>query len=135
LSPTPTIGLPTPAAPPLRFAIAPVVSPETSLRAYQPLVDLVGARCGRKAQFITRSTNTEIGEMLRLRQCDAALVSTYVYVRGQSDYGLLALAAPVVHGAKAYHSVIIAPRGSRATGLLDLDGQRLAASDVLSTSG
>ena len=48
------------AAPLLRFAIAPVVSPETSLRSYQPLVDLVGARCGRKAQFITRGSYAEI---------------------------------------------------------------------------
>jgi phosphonate transport system substrate-binding protein len=123
------------AAPLLRFAIAPVVSPETSLRSYQPLVDLVGARCGRKAQFITRGSYAEIEELLRQQQCDVALVCTYVYVRGQRDYGLQALAAPVIHGASAYHSVIIAPHGSRATGLLDLQGQRFAASDLLSTSG
>lgn len=134
-TPAPAVGATAPAIAVLRFAIAPVVAPETSLRAYQPLVDLVGARCGRKAQFITRGTYAEIGEMLRLQQCDVALVCTYVYVRGQRDYGLLALVAPVVHGARSYHSLIIAPHGSQATSLLDLGGQRLASSDLLSTSG
>ena len=119
----------------LRFAIAPVVAPETSLRSYQPLVDLVGDRCGRKAQFITRSTYAEIEDLLRQQQCDVALVCTYVYVRGQRDFGLQALAAPVIHGASSYHSVIIAPRESTATSLLDLQGRRLASSDLLSTSG
>jgi phosphonate transport system substrate-binding protein len=124
-----------PTTPALRFAIAPVVSPETSLRAYQPLVDLVGSRCGRKAQFITRGSYAEIEDLLRQQQCDVALVCTYVYVRGQRAYGLQALAAPVIHGATSYHSVVIVPQGSVATGLADLQGRRLAASDLLSTSG
>lgn len=122
-------------AAPLRFAIAPVVSPESSLRGYQALVDEVGRRCRRPARFITRSGYAEIGELLRQRQCDLALVCTYVYVRGQHDYGLAALAAPVVRGATAYHSEIIVPAGSPVGGLLDLGGRRFASSDLLSTSG
>ncbi len=124
-----------PTADPLRFAIAPVISPGSSLRAYQPLVDLVGVRCGRPAHFITRGSYAEVAELLRTRQCDAALVCTYVYVQGQRDYGLTAIAAPVVHGAVAYHSDIIVPVASAVTGLLDLGGRRFASSDPLSTSG
>lgn len=112
-----------------------MVSPETSLRSYHPLVDLVGARCGRKAQFITRGSYAEIEDLLRQEQCDVTLVCTYVYVRGQRDFGLQALAAPVIHGASSYHSVIIAPHGAQAGGLLDLHGRRFASSDLLSTSG
>lgn len=131
-------GPPSPTVPltaPLRFAIAPVVSPGSSLRAYQPLVDLVGHRCGRRAQFITRGSYAEVADLLRTRQCDVALVCTYVYVQGQREYGLTAIAAPVVHGAESYHSVIIVPLANRATGLLELGGQRFASSDLLSTSG
>lgn len=120
---------------PLRFAIAPVISPGSSLRAYQPLVDLTGSRCGRPARFITRGSYAEVAELLRTRQCDVALVCTYVYVQGQTDYGLTAIAAPVVHGADSYHSAIIVPSASTVTGLLDLGNRRFASSDLLSTSG
>lgn len=49
----------------LRFAIAPVVSPESSLRTWQALIDHLGIAVGRPTRFMTRSSYAEINELLR----------------------------------------------------------------------
>lgn len=119
----------------LRVAVAPIVSPEASLTQYRGLVEYLGRAVGRTGRMIQRSSYSEINSLLRKGLADVAFVCTYSYVLGARDFGLEAIAAPVVRGHARYRSLFIVPAGSRATTIFDLEGKRLAAADVLSNTG
>lgn len=118
-----------------RLAVAPVVSPESSLLLYNDLADYVGKRLGLSSQILLRSTYAEINELLKNRQCDVAIVCTYSFILGEREFGMRPLVIPVVGGRHTYHSFIIVPAGSTAQSLLDLKGKTFASADILSNSG
>jgi len=120
---------------PLRIAVAPVFSPETSLLMYRDFVDYLAGRLGMKGEMILRASYSEINEVLRSQQCDAAIVCTYPYVRARRDFGARLLATPEIHGSPTYRSLVIVSAGSDAGSLAGLKGKRFASADVLSTSG
>ncbi|NOZ00674.1 MAG: phosphate/phosphite/phosphonate ABC transporter substrate-binding protein, partial [Deltaproteobacteria bacterium] len=121
--------------PQLRVAVAPVVSPEASLMLYRGLVDYLGEAVGRKGVMIQRSSYSEINALIRQDQVDMAFVCTYSYVQGADDFGLMAIATPVVRGHSHYRSLFIVPSSSKADSIFDLQGKRLASSDILSNTG
>ena len=131
-----TAPSPEPAGRPrLRVAIAPVMSPEQSMKLYQDFVRSVARKVAREPVMLAGKNYAEVNNMVRHRQCDLALVCTFAYVRGQEEFGMEALAAPVVLGQSVYYSFILARRSLKAKSLLDLRGRRFASSDLLSASG
>ena len=84
----------------LRVAVAPVLSPEESLKVYEDFVDYLGAKLGRQAVFLQRSNYAETNDLVRFGLCDLALVCTYSFVRGERDFGMEALVVPVVGGCR-----------------------------------
>lgn len=123
------------AYPRLRIAIAPVISPEKSLETYRDFVDYLGRKLDRTPIFQRGQNYSEVNNLLRLKQCDMAMVCTYAYVLGEREFGMKLLAIPQIRGETVYHSFIIVPKSSEISSLLDLRNKRFASSDVLSTSG
>jgi len=120
---------------PLRFAIAPVISPEESYVNYKKLVDWVGDSLGRRGQIMTRSSYSEINELIRENQCDVAMVCTFSYVEAQRKFGAELLAIPVVKGETVYYSYIVVNKESTVENIGDLKGKVLGYADDMSTSG
>jgi phosphonate transport system substrate-binding protein len=119
----------------IRIAIAPIISPEKSMEMYQPFVDYVGEKLGRKAIGLYRPTYLETNDLVRYQRCDFAIVCTYPFIRGEREFGMQALVVPLVKGETTYQSFIVVPKHSRATTLLDLAGKRFATADIISTTG
>ena len=119
----------------LRVAVAPVISPEKSLASYRVFVGYLADKLHRTPVFTQWDNYGEVNEMMRNGQCDLALVCTYAFVRGERDFGMRALVIPQINGCVTYHSLIITPRSSTATSLLDLRGKSFASADILSNSG
>jgi len=121
--------------PSLRVAIAPVISPEESLQRYRALVHYLAAKLNREPDFLQGKTYEHVNSLVHNGQCDVAMVCTYAFVRGAEEFGMEALAVPVIEGEDHYHSYILVPRSSPATSLLDLRGQRFGSANRLSNSG
>ncbi len=119
----------------LRVAIAPVISPASSLVKYRRLLDYLEGKMGVPMDLVTRPTYMETNELLRTRAVDLAMVCTYAYVRAKRDFGLEILVIPVVGGRDTYNSYLVATAPSEVRSLLDLSGKRFASSDLISTSG
>jgi phosphonate transport system substrate-binding protein len=124
-----------PSLPLLRVAIAPVISPEESIRVYEGFVDYLARELSRRPVMLQRETYAETNELVRYGRCDAALICTYAFVRGELEFDMQILAIPVIDGAITYHSLIVVPETSEAVSLLDLKGKRFASADIISTSG
>lgn len=121
--------------PPLRVAVAPIISLENSLDRYDGFVRLLGDRMGMHGTLVLRRTYAEVNDLLRTRRCEAGFICTYSFVKGEREFGLRALAVPVVGGETEYRSYVIVQKGDPARNLLDLAGHRFASADVGSTSG
>ena len=119
----------------IRIAIAPIVSPEKSMEMYDPFVDYVAGKLGRKPTAIYRPTYSETNDLVRYQRCDIAIVCTYPFIRGEKEFGMQALVVPQVNGEETYQSIIIVPKTSSAKTIFDLRGKRFASADIMSTTG
>ena len=119
----------------IRIAVAPIVSPEKSMEMYDPFVDYVAGKLGRKPAAIYRPTYSETNDLVRYQQCDIAIVCTYPFIRGEKEFGMQALVVPQVNGEGTYQSIIVVPKTSSAKTIFDLRGKRFASADIMSTTG
>ncbi len=120
---------------PLRIAIAAVISPEGTVKSYQPLLDYLSAKVGRPVELVQRRTYAEVNDLVRRGDVDLAFVCTSAYTAGRREFGMRLLVAPVVNGATYYQSQLIVPSSSSARSILDLRGQRFAFTDPMSFTG
>lgn len=121
--------------PPLRIAVAAMISPEETLGAYQALMDHLSTKLRRPVEIKQRRTYQEVNDMLGAGKLDAAILCSGPYVHARRQYGVELIAVPVINGSPTYHSYIIVPVGSPSAALGDLAGKRFAYTDPLSTSG
>jgi len=121
--------------PVIRIAIAPIVSPEKSMEMYDPFVNYVGRKLGRKPTALYRPTYSETNDLIRYQRCDMAIICTYPFIRAEKEFGAQALVVPQIHGETTYQSIIVVPQASRARTILDLRGKRFASADIISTTG
>lgn len=119
----------------IRVAVAPVISPETSTEMYREFVIYLADKLGRRVVFMRGESYSEVNDLIRMHQCDVALVCTYSYVLAEKEFGAQLLAIPEIDGKTVYHSLIVVPTSSKASSLLDLRDRRFASCDVLSNSG
>jgi len=129
------LEVPTSDVPPLRVAVAAVLSAQSTAETYQPLLDYLSARLGRPVELVQRRTYGEINQLVKEGEVDVAFVCTAAYVVGHDEFGMRLLAAPQVNGATVYYSYLIVPADSPAQSLADLRGSVFAFTDPLSTTG
>jgi len=119
----------------LKVIIAPVTSPQESLKSYRPLLRYLEGALGRPLHLEQRRTYGEVNEALRTGNADVAFVCSSSYVVGHQEFGLELLAIPQVNGQHVYYSYLIVPRKSKARHLKDLRGNTFAFTDPLSNTG
>jgi phosphonate transport system substrate-binding protein len=130
--------LPTPSGPetpPLRVAIAAVISPQGALESYTPLLHYLESKLGRPVERIQGSTYAETNEVLQSGLVDIAFVCTGAYIKGSAEFGMEILAVPEMDGESVYYSWVIVPANSSAQEIEDLRGSTFAFTDPLSLTG
>lgn len=121
--------------PPVRVAIASILSPTRTLDGYHDLVTYMGQRLGRPVRLFQRGTYAEVNDLLKNREIDLAFVCAGALLEGERQFGMEALVVPQMRGQTVYYSYLIVHRASRAERLEDLRGRSFAFSDPLSNSG
>jgi phosphonate transport system substrate-binding protein len=120
---------------PLRFAVAPVISPEASLLLYDDLARYLGERVGQPAELLIQADYARTNELLKDGGCDVALICTYAFIRSRAEAGIRAIVVPVVRGEVTYNSYIVVAADSPYRVPADLAGSRFASADEMSTTG
>jgi ABC-type phosphate/phosphonate transport system substrate-binding protein len=84
--------------PPLRVAVAAMVSPKETLELYRQLLTYLGHKLGKDLELVQRKTYGEVNELIGKGLIDLAFICSGPYVMGKDRYGFVLLAVPVVHG-------------------------------------
>lgn len=121
--------------PPLRVAVAAMISPRETFNLYRQLLEYIGRKSGRRLEFVQRKTYGEIDELLGKGQIDLAFICSGPYVCGKEKYGFALLAVPEIHGSHFYHSYLIVNKNSPFQILEDLRGHTFAFTDPDSNTG
>lgn len=121
--------------PPLRVAVAAMVSPRETFNLYRQLLEYLGHKSGRRLELVQRKTYAEIDELLGKSQIDLAFICSGPYVCGKEKYGFSLLAVPEIHGSHFYHSYLIVNKDSPFKSLQDLKGHTFAFTDPDSNTG
>ncbi len=121
--------------PPLRVAVAAMISPRETFDLYRQLLAYLGHKMGRDLEFVQRKTYGEIDELLGQGQIDLAFICSGPYVAGKDRYGFIPLAIPEVQGEHFYRSYLIVNRKSSYKRLEDLQGHTFAFTDPDSNTG
>ncbi|RMD85778.1 MAG: phosphate/phosphite/phosphonate ABC transporter substrate-binding protein [Candidatus Dadabacteria bacterium] len=119
----------------IRFAVAPVLSPEKAFPSYRLLTQYLSHRLKTPVELVQRKTYLEVNEMLRRGAIQFALICTGAYVVGEHDFGLELVAVPRYQGKLTYQSLLVVRRDSSVQNVEDLRGRPIALSDPLSNSG
>lgn len=121
--------------PPMRVAVAAMVSPRETFNLYRQLLAYIGSKSGRSLEFVQRKTYGEIDALLGKGQIDLAFICSGPYVRGKEKYGFALLAVPEIHGSHFYRSYLIVNKDSAFQSLEDLKGHTFAFTDPDSNTG
>ena len=120
----------------LRFAVAPVLSPERSAEDYLRLSGWLAERLGRPVRVVQRRTYGEINDLLRTSSVDLAIICTGAYLQGRAN-GLRVspVVVPLPTSGPGYHSLIIVRADSSFETFEQVAQGRLAFADPLSLNG
>jgi len=121
--------------PPLRVAVAAMISPKETFDLYRQLLVYLGHRLNRDLEFVQRKTYGEIDELLRRGEIDLAFICSGPYVAGKERFGFESLAVPEVHGSHFYRSYLIVNKDSTYHHLEELKGHTFAFTDPDSNTG
>lgn len=119
----------------LHIGIAPITSPEVSLKLYSPLTRYIENALGCRVEMVLKSSYDEINELVKHGLCDMAFTCTYPFIMGEREFGMKMIAVPQINGKTTYNSYIIVRRDSNISSLLDLKGKKFAIADYMSTTG
>ena len=120
---------------PLRIAVGGMITPREGFAYYREFLDYIGAKAGRKIEFIDREKYEEVNQLIRSGDIDVAFVCAGPYVDGHAAFGMELLAAPQAYGKSVYYSYIIAAKDSPIVRFEDLRGKVFAFADPDSNSG
>jgi phosphonate transport system substrate-binding protein len=121
--------------PPLRVAVAAMISPKETFDLYRQLLTYLGRRLNKDLEFVQRKTYGEIDELLRRGEIDLAFICSGPYVAGRERFGFESLAIPEVHGSHFYRSYLIVNKDSPIHRLEELKGHTFAFTDPDSNTG
>jgi phosphonate transport system substrate-binding protein len=120
----------------LKFAVAAMVTPETTYQDYALLFRELGAQLGTPVAVVHGRSYRSVNDQLVSGKLDAAFICTGGYLELlERDKAPAILAVPVVNAETVYRSVIIVKRASRYQSFKDLRGSRFAFTDPLSNTG
>lgn len=135
LSAAPAAARPT-AVGAVRFAIAPVWAPERTLDTHYDLARHVASEIRRPLRVVQRRTYSEVNELLRHGNVDAAIICTGAYLQAKRDgIALDVIAVPMTAEGPFYHSVFVVRAESALRTFDDLEGQSFGLTDPLSLTG
>lgn len=117
------------------MAVAPVISPKSSIILYAKLKDYISSKLNKKVELIYRETYKEINELIFENLCDIAFVCTGAYVKDLMNAGVQILVIPNVNGKITYNSYIITNIKNNINRFEDLKNKKFAFTDPLSLSG
>jgi len=123
------------ATPPLRVAVAAMISPKETFDLYRQLLAYLGRKLGKDLEFVQRKTYAEIDELLKKGEIDLAFICSGPYVAGREKFGFELLAVPEVHGSHFYRSYLIVNKDSSYHRLEELRGHTFAFTDPDSNTG
>lgn len=121
--------------PPLRAAVASMISPKDTFDQYRQLLAYIARQLGKDLEFVQRKTYGEIDELLGKGLIDMAFICSGPYVSGKDRYGFEPMAIPQVHGSHLYRSYLIVNKNSAFHRLEDLKGRSFAFTDPESNTG
>lgn len=121
--------------PPLRVAVAAMISPRETFDLYRQLLEYLSRQTGQDLEFVQRRTYGEINELLRRGDLDLAFICSGPFTTGRKAYGFKPLAVPVVHGRHVYQSYLIVNKDTPFKSLEDLRGRTFAFTDPDSNTG
>lgn len=119
----------------LRFAIATMVTPESTFRDYKRLVDRISRDVGREGIFLIPPSYTDARNKLEEGTVDVALVCTGTYVHALPGGRIGLLAQPEFAEGRKYQSLFLVPAQSPYRTLEDLRGKTVAFTDPESNTG
>lgn len=117
--------------PPVRFAVALMISPQEGYQLYGDLAEALGKEIGRPVQLILRRTFSEVNDLVRSRQAEIAQLCGRGFLQGRTDFGLRALAVPLIKGSKSHSSYVIVSAESEIGSSAELEGKSFAFADPL----
>jgi phosphonate transport system substrate-binding protein len=121
--------------PPLRVAVAAMISPKETFVYYRQLLDYLAQRMGREVELVQRKTYGEINELIGQGQIDVAFICSGPYASGREKYGFELLATPEIQGSHFYRAYLIVNQDSSFQSLEDLRGRVFAFTDPDSHTG
>jgi phosphate/phosphite/phosphonate ABC transporter binding protein len=119
----------------LRAGVASMITPVSTVKYYQQVVEYLGQKLGMTAEMVHRTTYDEIDVMLEEGKLDVAFICSSPYVLDQKKFGVELLVAPQVAGAVFYHSNIIVHKDSQIDTFEQLRGKAFVFVDPKSNSG
>ncbi len=121
--------------PPLRVAVAAMISPKETMEVYRQLLTYLGHKLGKNLELVQRKTYGEVNELLGKGRIDLGFICSGPYVTGKDRYGFVLLAVPEVHGHPTYSAYLIVNKESAFHRLEDLKGHTFAFTDPDSNTG
>lgn len=116
---------------PLRFAVSLTISPQEGYRLYGELSEVLGQKIGRPVHLILRKTFSEVNDLVRSREADLAQLCSRGFLQGRADFGLIAVAVPVVDGQSSHPSYVIVSAESEISTPAELKGKTFAFADPI----
>jgi phosphonate transport system substrate-binding protein len=116
---------------PLRLAVALTISPQEGYQLYGDLAEALGQKIGRPVHLILRRTFSEVNDLARSRQAEAVHLCSRGFLQGLTDFGLTAIAVPVVTGRTRHPSYVIVSAESEIGSPGELKGKTFAFADPL----
>lgn len=119
----------------LRFAVASMVSAETTFSIYRRLVQKVSGAVGREDVFVLRPSYADVRSALELGEIDVAIVCTGTYLHSLDSGRVKLLVQPEFEDGLEYRCLVIVPARSEVRSLEDLRGKTIAFTDRESHTG
>lgn len=119
----------------LRAGVASMITPISTVRYYQQVVDYLGKRLGTPAEMVHRTTYDEIDTMLEDGQLEVAFICSSPYVLNREKFGVELLVAPQINNTVFYHSNIIVHKDSPIQNLEEFRDKSFVFVDPKSNSG
>lgn len=119
----------------LRFAVATMVSPETTFSTYRQLVRQIGRAAGLEAAFVLRRSYAETRRDLEAERVDVAMVCTGTHALCAKGGRVELLAQPEFRDGLQYRSVLLVPASSPARAFSDRRGGVMGFTDPESNTG
>jgi len=119
----------------VRLAVAAVLSPTEAQHQYVALGEYLEKELNRPVVIIHGKTYAETNELVRTGGATLALVCSGAFVEGERDFGMEAIAVPVVNGKTTYRSFLIVPASDPATSWEEVRDYSFAFTDPMSNSG